>query len=159
MFSIEQLTTEHSQRFRKIRLASLKDSPGAFKSTYLEMLLLPDKIWEQQLANLTTFVAVEKRNDIGIVRCAIDSNESNAAYVYSLWVQIEHRGCGVANALIEAVLKWARAKCMEKVILNVVENNQPAISFYHKKGFELTGKSEPIKGDDGLTELQMVVWL
>jgi ribosomal protein S18 acetylase RimI-like enzyme len=157
MFSIEQLTTKHTQRFRKIRLASLKDSPEAFKSTYYDMMLLPDEIWEQQLDNLTTFVAVDKLKDIGIVRCALDWNESNAAQLYSLWVNVEHRGFGVASALINAVLEWARVRGVERVILNVVENNQRALSFYHKNGFNLTGKFEPIK--DGLTELQMASWL
>ncbi|GJM27473.1 MAG: N-acetyltransferase [Cyclobacteriaceae bacterium] len=157
MLSIEQLTTKHTHRFRTIRLASLKDSPEAFKSTYFEMMLLPDEVWKQQLANLATFVAVENHQDVGVIRCAEDRENPNAAHLYSLWVSVDYRGLGVAEELIGAVLKWARAKGLEKVILNVVESNRPAISLYRKVGFGFTGGSKLISGRQDLKELQMAL--
>lgn len=159
MFSIETLSSKQVRRFREIRLASLKDSPEAFKSTYSEMTLLPDQVWEQQLGNLPTFVAVDNGVDIGVVRCAVDWDEPTAAHLYSLWVVRRHRGLGVGKALIKAVLEWAKTKGLAQVRLNVVKNNRTALSLYKELGFKFTGRTEQIDGRKGLQELQMAVLL
>ena len=156
MFSIEALSSKEIQRFRNSRGASLRDSPEAFKSTYNEMSLLPDTIWEEQLKNLPTFVALYDQKDVGVVRCAIDWDHPNAAHLYSLWVDPDYHGVGVGGLLVDTVIDWAKANRSKSVYLNVVEDNKAAISLYRKMGFKFTGVSQLIKGRNNLKELQMV---
>ena len=129
------------QRFRDIRLASLQDAPDAFGSTFEETAARPPKIWQQQLRNLPTFIAVVDGVDSGIVRGAPHSNNAKVAYLISLWVAPNVRGMGVGAALIDAVIDWATSAGYAQLILDVGNHNAGAIALYTRKGFKPTGQT------------------
>ena len=56
-----------------------------------------------------------------------------------MWVSPEVRGQGVGEALIDAVVEWARVSGARRVLLDVGDHNQPAIALYARKGFEPNG--------------------
>ncbi|MBI5890910.1 MAG: GNAT family N-acetyltransferase [Nitrosomonadales bacterium] len=52
-----------------------------------------------------------------------------------------HRGGGLGRQLIEHVLGWAKAQGMTRVTLLADRNNQLALDFYRKLGFETSHMS------------------
>jgi GNAT superfamily N-acetyltransferase len=48
----------------------------------------------------------------------------------------DHRGAGLGRKLVEHVLKWAKQRGIVRVTLLADRDNQPALDFYHKLGFE-----------------------
>ncbi len=50
----------------------------------------------------------------------------------------EYRGRGLGRRLVEHVLKWARENGLARVTLMTDQDNQAALDFYHKLGFELS---------------------
>lgn len=65
---IERLDSDQWQRFRQIRMTSLRESPDAFGSTYAEAQARNEASWKQQLEEIATFVAVCDGIDVGVVR-------------------------------------------------------------------------------------------
>lgn len=51
-------------------------------------------------------------------------------------VRSEYRGVGLGRQLVEHVLNWAKQRGMVRVTLLADRDNQPALDFYQKLGFE-----------------------
>ncbi|MCC6150591.1 MAG: GNAT family N-acetyltransferase [Planctomycetes bacterium] len=75
----------------------------------------------------------------------------------------EFRGRGVGEALLSALLEWARANpLIDKVSLAVFADNAPAIALYRKLGFKEEGRRvREIKFGEGQykDDLLMAVWV
>lgn len=137
--NIERLAVDEGLRLRTIRLRALADAPDAFGSTYDEVAARPLNSWTAQLQEIATFVAVVDGEDVGLVRGARDNLLPDAAWLISMWVSPAVRGQGVGEALIDAVVEWARVSGARRVLLDVGDHNQPAIALYARKGFEPNG--------------------
>lgn len=160
MLAIERLTPDDADRFRKVRLASLWESPEAFGSTYQQMASLPSEAWPEQLRNLPTFVAVQDGQDAGVIRLAMDPRQADTAHLISMWVSPEARGHGIGEALIESVADWARSHGLKQLALDVVEENDRAIALYRRKGFKPTGESNAFPPPkEHIVEIRMAISL
>ena len=140
MLHLKQLTTEEAPRFRSIRLRALLDAPDAFGSTFEETAARPAESWSKQLLELPTFVAINDGLDVGVVRCARDETRVDTASLLSMWVAPEVRRRGVGGVLVDAVIEWARSNGVTRLLLDVADNNAPAIKLYKRKGFEPNGE-------------------
>jgi ribosomal protein S18 acetylase RimI-like enzyme len=136
---LHRLGADEGARLRAIRLRSLRDAPDAFCSTHDEAAARPPESWRQQLVELATWVAVVGGDDVGLVRGARHDERPADAYLLSMWVAPEARGMGLGEALIHAVIGWARAAGYERLLLEVADENRPAIALYARLGFEPTG--------------------
>lgn len=58
-------------------------------------------------------------------------------HLEDLFVQPQHRGCGLGKALITAVAKLAVERGCGRYEWTVLDWNQPAIDFYHSLGAEM----------------------
>jgi ribosomal protein S18 acetylase RimI-like enzyme len=72
-----------------------------------------------------------------------------------MWVRPHARGHRIGEALIEAVVGWARAERLGRVHLWVSETNDPARRLYERFGFTATGERQPLPSHPELTELAM----
>lgn len=61
------------------------------------------------------------------------------AWINSLTVAPEHRRAGIGKALLRAMLDWARAHNLERVIVETQTKNYPASSLFQKQGFAFCG--------------------
>jgi ribosomal protein S18 acetylase RimI-like enzyme len=138
---IERLSPDDEDRLRSIRLAALRDAPDAFGSTLEETSARPAESWRQQLRDLATFVAVMGGADAGIVRGVQLDEDPAVAILLSMWVAPTARGKGVGKALVDALVAWARADGFARLVLDVADDNQPAIALYARTGFEPTGET------------------
>ncbi len=133
MLAIERLTPDDAERFRKIRLTSLWESPEAFGSTYQQMASLSSEAWPEQ---------------------------PDAAHLISMWVAPVARGHGIGEALIEAVADWARSQGLKQFALDVIDDNEPAIALYRRKGFKPTGESNAFPPPrEHIVEIRMAIGL
>ena len=94
---IEFLHASDWQRFKKIRLLSLLDSPDAFGSLYEEVASRPDSSWKDQISEMPTFVATIEGHDVGVVRLAVDKENATVCSLLSMWVAQNARGQGVGD--------------------------------------------------------------
>ena len=138
-FTIIRLAAREGLRLRAIRLRALAEAPDAFASTHGQAAALPPDSWSAQLREIPTFVAVLEGEDVGIVRGARDDSRADTAWLISMWVAPEVRGQGVGEALIDAVVEWARTTGAWRLLLDVGDHNRPATALYARKGFEPNG--------------------
>ena len=98
-------------------------------------------------------VACEDSRIVGTARAEEGAFRSTAHFadVHSVWVCRERRRAGVADALLEALVDWARAcQQIEKLGLFVFSTSEAAVALYRKHGFVEEGRSaRDVKFDDG----------
>ena len=97
--------------------------------------------------------ACEDSRIVGTARAEEGAYRRTAHFadVHSVWVRRERRRAGVADALLEAVVDWARAsQQVEKLGLFVFSTSEAAIALYRKHGFVEEGRSaRDVKFEDG----------
>ncbi|MEE8167030.1 MAG: GNAT family N-acetyltransferase, partial [Myxococcota bacterium] len=84
---------------------------------------------------IATLVAARDGLDVDLARCAPDDRSRDTAWLISMWVAPEARGAGVGEALIDAVVDWARSTGTARLLLDVGDDNGPARALYTRKGF------------------------
>jgi GNAT superfamily N-acetyltransferase len=136
---VQRLGVDEGPRLRSIRLRALRDAPDAFGTTWREAQTWPPDRWHSQLQTIPTFVALHDGADVGLVRAVEHAEEDDAGFLISMWVAPASRCQGVGEALVDAVISWARARGLHRVYLHVTDQNHAAIRLYAKKGFEPTG--------------------
>jgi GNAT superfamily N-acetyltransferase len=137
---IERLTCGDEERLREIRLRALADVPDAFGATSDKEAALLFEDWQRRLEQFAIFVAATADGcDIGIALGARHKNQDDTALLRSMWVAPQMRGQGIAAALVDYVIEWARSEGFRRLILDVVESNAAAMRLYVKKGFLANG--------------------
>jgi ribosomal protein S18 acetylase RimI-like enzyme len=71
---------------------------------------------------------------MGAVDMEVDATD--ALELHRLYVDPSTKGTGVAKALMDEALEWARAKGAKVMYLSVWENNERAQAFYRRYGFQ-----------------------
>lgn len=102
------------------------------------MRALPAEAWVQQLRDLPTWVAVDRGEDVGMVRASDAPGQPELAWLISMWVAPQGRGRGIGRRLTYAVLEWAHATERSRVALGVHTTNLAAKALYARMGFEPT---------------------
>ena len=139
MLTIERLAPGEDSRLRRIRMAALKDAPDAFGTTLEEAAAWPDSRWIEQTLTLPTFMAVIDGQDLGMVRSAAHATRQDTALLISMWVHPTARGTGAGEALVRAVINWARSAGCTRLLLDVADHNLHAVRLYSRCGFRATG--------------------
>jgi ribosomal protein S18 acetylase RimI-like enzyme len=62
--------------------------------------------------------------------------QNRYGYIADMWVEVEQRGNGAAQALLEAALAFFRDQGTQRVQLEVMVNNEPGKRFWQKAKFE-----------------------
>ncbi len=167
MVLVRETVAEDWQALRDIRLAALRDAPDAFASTYEEQAAFEEADWRQRIARGGTFLAYLPKVDASEVDASeVDASEPaglaggyqqgpGTVGLISMFVRPQARGRGVGEALIAAVLDWARARSATSVHLWVTETNKPARLLYERCGFSLTGERQPLPSKPDIREVAM----
>ena len=79
------------------------------------------------------FVAVARGIVVGYISVLTRSNRIGR--IYSLAVDQEYRGKGIAELLIDTAVDFMHAQYIERIFLEVAVDNVAAISLYEKKHF------------------------
>ncbi|MFI6154411.1 GNAT family N-acetyltransferase [Kitasatospora sp. NPDC051170] len=167
-YRIEKIGAGDWERLKAVRLAQLLDTPMAFVETHETALGHPESEWRDRAA------AVNGPGRVGLVVADGDSGEwvgtmltlphpeePATAVLIGVWTAPGHRGRerGATDALLDAVLDWARAEGKDRVVLRVHEANDRAAAFYRRRGFEFTGDAQPFVLDPATNTLRMILEL
>ena len=165
---VRRITTADAELLRDIRLRALQDSPSAFGSTYAVEVTRSEAEWAERAASGASgndrFTALAFVDDdcIGLAGGFRNDEDGHHADIdlVSMWVAPSHRGSGVAEQLVDAVLDWARDDAQAEVVgLWVTHTNERAQRFYERLGFVETGDVQPLPSDPCKDEVRMVFGL
>jgi GNAT superfamily N-acetyltransferase len=163
---IRRFTAREWPAYRALRLRSLADAPKAFGSSYAAEEAWAHALW---MARLTAAEVsgrdcplVAEATDagadgvmLGLLWAKCDADDAGIVNLFQMWVAPEARGRGVAAALLDEAVTWARSIQARIVQLGVVRSNVPAIQLYVRKGFRDVGDPEPIRPGSALLEQTM----
>lgn len=138
---IRRLTPADAEAWRKLRLAALQSAPEAFGQTFEYAQSQPFEQFERAVSGPQPIFAAE----IGgrLVGSAgfyvMDGPKvSHRGVLWGMFVAPEHRKSGIGQALIEAVIGYARGR-VDQVHLTVVSDNAGAYRLYRRMGFQAYG--------------------
>ncbi|KAG8077210.1 hypothetical protein GUJ93_ZPchr0007g3238 [Zizania palustris] len=77
---------------------------------------------------------------VGAIACRLEKTDGGAVCVYimTLGVLAPYRGLGIGSKLLNHVLDLCEKQNVPEIYLHVQTNNDDAIAFYKKFGFEIT---------------------
>ena len=157
MALVRETTTADWRAWRDIRLQALRDAPDAFGSTFAEQRKLGEAHWRQRAAGGGLFLAwvpeVSAAEPAGMAGGY--QEVPGTVELISMFVRPQARGRGVGEALIDAVIGWAREQDATCVHLWVTETNKPARLLYERRGFSLTAERQPLPSNPALGEVGM----
>jgi RimJ/RimL family protein N-acetyltransferase len=145
---IRQSNMADAWNFRELRLEALQDSPTAFSMDYQRSFNYPSKYWGDTLAmdddESAIFFAEHDRHLIGMTGIARGRSPKtrHGADIWGVFVSPSWRGLHIAEELIHACMKWAKAREIIILRLAVVTTNKSAIRCYERCGFTAYG-TEP----------------
>jgi GNAT superfamily N-acetyltransferase len=160
---VRAATAADWQALRDIRLDSLREAPDAFAVSYAEDAAVTEAQWRDRAGGQwTMFLAFVpglsvahpgQEQPAGMAGCF--PAEAGSVHLVAMFVRPAARGRGVGEALIEAVLGWARDHGAASLDLWVTEANKPARRLYERCGFTPTGARQPLPSNPALTEIAM----
>lgn len=142
-FIIKQLTAEDWKIWKEFRLEALKNSPENFGSSYEEEAKWPDLDFQNSLTKSDIFGVFL---DNTLVSCAGFYNLNSAktkhrGVIWGMYTKKEYRGNGIANSLIQKIIKHAKSR-VTQLHLTCLTNNLAAVRLYQNHGFKIYG-TEP----------------
>jgi GNAT superfamily N-acetyltransferase len=157
MVLVRTTTLADWQALRDIRLQALRDAPDAFGSTYARESAFGESVWHQRATRDGSFLAfIPEASSSGAAGLAGGFREAaGVVELVSMFVRPQARGRGVGEALIGAVVGWARARNATSVHLWVTETNKPARRLYERCGFTAAGERQPLPSNPSLGEIGM----
>jgi ribosomal protein S18 acetylase RimI-like enzyme len=142
--TIRRLGLDDVTAYRAIRHEALANHPEAFVSTAEAFAQKSDAEIRQTLEALTVFGAVLPDGSLGGINAFMrheGAKERHRGWMIQVYVRPEHRGSGMAAALVEHLIEHARRHVVQ-VHLGVWSENVPAIKLYERLGFATYG-TEP----------------
>jgi len=154
MVVIRRLSADDWAAFRSLRLAALAEAPYAYASRLRDWQDAPEQRWRERLAvaGFHAIAEVEGR-PAGLVSGLGTGDERE---LISMWAAPWARGSGVGDALVRAVVAWARSEGARSLALAVRDRNRPAIALYLRHGFVDDG-ALPLDRTAGVPERRMVL--
>jgi GNAT superfamily N-acetyltransferase len=131
MVLVREPVVEDWQALRDIRLEALRDAPSAFGSTYEREVVRAETHWRDRISRGGTFLAYLPDLTAPEPAGLIGGYQEDPVTVelVSMYVRPRARGRGVGEALVAAVIGWARHQNAAQVHLWVTETTpRPAPS-------------------------------
>jgi ribosomal protein S18 acetylase RimI-like enzyme len=127
--------------YRALRLRALREHPDAFTSSYAEEREQPVEGAAQRLASHPFWGAYQHAELYGFVGLQREPRAKNRhkATVMGMYVAPEVAGQGVGRALLDALVRHARANGLESLVLTVTAGNERAQRLYASAGFRSFG--------------------
>lgn len=154
MVTIRRLQVGEVELYKQMRLASLRDAPYAFSSTYESALQRSDESWCAQTEGTTqgsdraTFIAFSDDTPVGMAALYRLEDQADTGEILQVWVSPTHRGVGIAWALMDAVFDWARENAFRTIKATVTGRNARALKFYARYGFSICAETLPVGSEE-----------
>ncbi len=137
MLTLQRLSPDDWRLWRIVRLQALEDAQYAFATSLSAWQGEGDQEsrWRKRLEDVPfNVVAAVDGRPVGQVS-GTELDDRLSIELISLWVAPISRGCGIGEALIDAVAGWAEEISARGVSLAVKDGNSHAIALYERTGF------------------------
>ncbi len=152
--------------YRDVRLAMLRETPRAYGSTYAEAAGRTDAEWRAFALGAWLWLAyagepadggdVALGGAVGAVGMYPDPDlPAGSTYLVGMWVHPDHRGRGVADALVDELVRTATGEGFDRLVLDVADENTRAVACYRRLGFRPTGVTGSLPWDVSVSETQL----
>jgi ribosomal protein S18 acetylase RimI-like enzyme len=123
--------------WRILRLQALEEAPYAFSSRLADWQGLGDTEarWRGRVSDVPLNIVAEWQESAAGMASGTVPNPDGSVELISMWVAPFARGRGVGDALVNAVIEWAREQRASSVVLGVLEGNERAEALYRRHGF------------------------
>jgi len=123
--------------WRKLRLEALEEAPYAFSSRLADWQGHGDTEarWRGRVSDVPLNIVAEWQDTAAGMASGTAPNPDGSVELISMWVAPFARGRGAGDALVNAVIEWAREQQASSVVLGVLEGNERAVAFYRRHGF------------------------
>jgi RimJ/RimL family protein N-acetyltransferase len=161
LITIRRIQAGEMDLYKEVRLASLRDAPYAFETTYDSAVRRTDEIWRERAesgmwgSDGATFFAFSNEKAIGIAALFRDKGQTGIGELMQVWVSPDYRGTRVSWDLMDAIFKWAEENNFRKIIAGVTIVNARAQKFYTKYGFSLMNESAQSDSDSVYIEKEV----
>jgi len=147
MHEIRRIRRGEGRLYRSLRLAALRDSPGAFQTTYDEALAKGEDQWAAQAdgaaagADRASFLALAGNEVAGLASvyrrtgALAVTGAAVEAELLQVWLAPAFRGTGMARELVLACINWAASVGIRRLVAEVKAGNDHAKRFYLGLGF------------------------
>jgi ribosomal protein S18 acetylase RimI-like enzyme len=153
---IRRLQLTDAPLYRAFRLRGLREHPDAFTSSFAEENARPLADTEKRLdaaGSEKLWGAFADGALAGLVGLSHETRVKNRhkARLVGLYVASEFSGRGLGRALVDAVLREARACGFELLVLTVTDSNRAACALYTRAGFSAFGIEPDAIRVDGIS--------
>ncbi len=159
VIELRTLGPDDWRTWRALRLAALADAPEAFGSRLADWQGEHDREerWRGRLGipGGCNVVAVLDGVPVGMAS-GVPAATHGVTELISMWVAPGARGRGVADALVQAVERWAGTAGARVLRLDVADGNRAASGLYRRHGFDFTGELGDLMPDGVRRERVMV---
>lgn len=83
-----------------------------------------------------------------LVGCVYLKHEGDTTYLGMLTVEPTKQNAGLGRALMVHAEAWAREHMAKKIRMTVIQHRTELIAYYNRKGYVITGKTEPFPMED-----------
>ena len=143
---VARLQPSDAQQYRELMLQAYELAADAFTSTAAERAAEPESFWVKRIADPTGLSAALGAFDgqvlvgTGALECSAKPKTNHKGLIIGMYTSPGVRGQGFGRALLEAIVKEARAReGLLMLTLTVTEGNEPAINLYRSVGFQTYG--------------------
>jgi RimJ/RimL family protein N-acetyltransferase len=155
---VRRIEVGEGERLRAIRLAALRDAPGAFGATADGDAARPLRDWDMLGGGPgAVFVARRPGRREWEGMAGVYLPEDGGAVLWGLWVAPTARGRGLGRALTREVIGWASDRALERLTLSVSDAAPGAERLYGALGFTRTGAARPLESDPSLTQHELAL--
>jgi ribosomal protein S18 acetylase RimI-like enzyme len=141
VITMRTLDADDWAEWRVMRLDALREAQYAFSSKLADWEGEGDteRRWRERLEAVPFNVIAILRGGAAGQVSATARRADGSVMLVSMWVMPSARGRGVGDALVHAVIEWAREQSASHVVLDVVPTNAHAIALYERHSFIRTG--------------------
>jgi GNAT superfamily N-acetyltransferase len=144
-------------RLRELRLRAMADAPEVFGSTPEHEAQLAEEHWSALAGGgeeVGVYVAIDGEGWVGMAAGRWFERERGIVQLWGMWVEPDRRGERIGERLVGSVRGWATAHRARFMRLGVMDAS-PAIGFYERLGFVLTGETKPLVRDPSVLAVYM----
>ena len=157
MITVRAVRAGEGPRLRELRMRAMADTPGAFGATPTHEEQLPDEHWSALAEGGDehgVYVAIDDEAWVGMAAGRWFERERGIVQLWGMWVEPARRGERIGERLVGSVRGWAAARGARFMRLGVMDAS-PAIAFYERLGFVLTGETKPLTRDPAVLAVYM----
>jgi len=147
---VRRIEVGEGERLRALRLAALRDAPGAFGATAEGDAARPAEDWDMLGGGPgAVFVAGDWEGMAGVYL------DGERPVLWGMWVAPPARRRGLGRALAVTAIGWASDRGLERLTLSVSDAAPAAERLYENLGFARTGASRPLESDPALAQHEL----